>query len=129
MTLDVNIGKRIEYLDEDGSVQYRIEMCPEADHDICKPEFTSWSRESYRSGSSDFWRFFQMCTDGLYYHIRKYPDTNDYEIIPLKPILHEINGLFDKFFDEANRDRMKWLKFWSNRAVSLYGDDAYISFS
>ena len=70
-----------------------------------------------------------MCTNGLYYRIRKHPDTNDCDIIPLKSILHEINGLFDEFFDEIDRDRMKWLKFWSNRAVSLYGDDAYISFS
>jgi hypothetical protein len=47
---------------------------------------------------------------------------------PLKPILDQVNSPPDTFEKEVDRDRMKWLKYWINHAVKLYGDEAYITF-
>jgi hypothetical protein len=46
----------------------------------------------------------------------------------LKPVLEEINLLSETLPSRIDQDRMKWFKYWTNRAVELYGDEAYITF-
>lgn len=136
MTLDVKIGRLMIHKEGNEEVE-GIRTCPMTYHDVCNPEFTLWPRESYRSGSSGFWEFWEKIVGKLYHQMRRYPRTNDYELYPLKQIIDEINKLpnsqFEqhgiKVIDDIDFDRLKWFKFWSNRAVNLYGEDAYISFS
>ena len=54
--------------------------------------------------------------------------TNDIQITRLKGYLNEINNLKGDG-DFINERRLHWLKFWCNRAVELYGNDAVIKFS
>ena len=58
-------------------------------------------------------------------------------MVPLKPLLEEIQKLPDDIYyqDLLPEDNIffdgvvKWLKFWSTRAVELYDEDAYIEFT
>ncbi|MDP3989718.1 MAG: hypothetical protein Q8Q01_00765 [archaeon] len=125
MTLDVRIGKKIG----DSSV----EQCPDAKENICDPLHTNWPTESYRSGNNfSFWKFFTKNKDlkAIYLEMRKHPNTNDLDLALIKPFLKRINKLKDAdFVNEVDKDRLKWLKYWSNKAVELYGNEAAILFS
>ena len=138
MTLDVTIGKVViepydpEYKDEDGAcvAQFSVEPCPELDYDLCiSPGCTLWPREAYRSGSLNFWDFFLKKIPGVYRKLRYNPTTNDRDVAWIKPIIDEINRLSDDIGTDIDNDRMKWFKFWCNRAVELYGENAGIEFS
>jgi hypothetical protein len=62
--------------------------------------------------------------------MRKHPDTNDLDLALIKPFLKRINKLKDSdFVNEVDKDRLKWLKYWSNKSVELYGNEAAILFS
>ena len=157
MTLDVTIGKLtispIEtilqaalYGDEDNN-EYGIrdhvvdtygmidvEACPDSDYDVCNPESTIYPRSSQRSGSTGFWKFFtDMIGSDIYYAMRRNPESNDRDIALIRPLIDKINAIQDPtIVDENakyNSDRLKWFKFWSNKAVELYGDMAAIEFS
>lgn len=127
MTLDVKIGRRVT-IKLDGEQIINVRECPITYHDVCKLEYTLWPRESFRSGSSGFWEFWKNCVGTLYYQMRKHHSSNDLDIAFLKPLLEDINKLADNCRGEIDKDRMKWFKFWANRAVRLYGDDACIAF-
>ena len=125
MTLDVTIGKK--------TGKDHVEKCPESKDNVCDSTQTNWPSESYRSGNNvSFWKFFTRNKDlkVIYLKMRKHPDTNDLDIAQLKPFMKEINKLKESdFVDEIDKDRVKWLKYWSNKAVELYGTDAAIMFS
>lgn len=125
MTLDVRIGKKTS--------ENSVEQCPDAKENICDSAHTNWPAESYRSGNNvAFWKFFTRNKDlkAIYLEMRKHPNTNDLDIALLKPFLKRINKLKElNFIDEIDKDRLKWLKYWSNKAVELYGDEAAIMFS
>ena len=128
MTLDVTIGKI--YLDEGLSEirpVYWVQGCPESEVDICEEEHTLWTKESYRSGSSDFWKFFKEIVGDVYYEMREHPNHNDHETAYLKPFIERINTLPTPS-SPINQDRMKWFKHWCNKAVELYEDKAAIMF-
>lgn len=112
MTLDVTIGK-IE-LNQD---KIEVVGCEPVHFDICNPDATIYPREAYRSGSTGLWGFFQVHVKELYFRERKYPHSNDEDIIKLMPPLPEIKALRmpDNEFD---KDRMVWLKFWVKRAYN-----------
>jgi len=138
MTLDVSIGlikfgklKKNDVADYESCNVMRaldIKRCPDSEADICDPERTLSAKEAYRSGSTSFWDFWDNCTYELYHSMRDYPNSNDTDIAFLKPVIDDINALPDPT-DEGNADRMKWLKYWANKAVELYGDRAGIRFS
>lgn len=125
MTLDVTIGKKIG--------KDSVEKCPESKDNVCDSAQTNWPSESYRSGNNvSFWKFFTKVKElnTLYLKMRKHPNTNDADIAQLKPLIKQINKLKESDFeDELDKDRLKWLKYWSNKAVELYGNDAAIMFS
>lgn len=125
MTLDVTIGK----ITVDDSQEEWVEQCPIADHDICKKEHTWWTVESYRSGSSVFREFWEHRCTILYFKFQQHPRSNDKDIAQLSPYIDEINALPDTLQDKLDADRMKWFKYWANKAVELYGDEAGIMFS
>jgi len=128
MTLDVTIGEI--YLDKDLSEIkpiYWVRCCPESETEICDEEYTLWTKESYRSGSSSFWKFFKEDIGDIYYEMREHPYHNDHETAYLKSFIDRINALPTPE-DEFNQDRMKWFKYWCNKAVELYGDKAAIMF-
>lgn len=135
MTLDVTIGKIIfsepdPEWDETYTVYVDVEQCPDIDYDLCKsPELTLWPRSAYRSGSTGFWKFFELKTGNLYYKMRDHPGSNDRDVCRIKPIIDQINQLPDKTGTDIDDDRMKWLKFWCNRAIELYGDLAGVMFT
>lgn len=137
MTLDVTIGKLIRRgFDVEGESEDRhihinevfwVNQCPKSDVAICNPEHTLWTHESYRSGSSEFYEFFDMIP---FYRRMKWNRTNDTDIAFLKPLIDKINELKEEDFGtERHKDRLKWFKHWSNKAVELYGDDAAIMFT
>ncbi len=125
MTLDVTIGKLVKI--EDG---HHVEACPEADQEVCDRDYTIYPSESIRSGSTGFWDFFMKTSlKKLYYSWRKHPNTNDQDLVKLKPHLKKILALrASGFEDGGNKDRLKWLKHWCKVAVDLYGDNAYMEF-
>jgi len=141
MTLDVKIGKIVidpidpdlkDWIWEAGSctVRVNIEQCPDLDYDLCPKEHTFAPREAYRSGSIPLWDFFQKGPARKIYHaMRDNPNSNDRDVARIKPLLDEINKLPDHLGTEVDDDRMKWFKFWCNRAVELYGDLAGVRFS
>ena len=125
MTLDVIIGK-LTYTA--GDYDLDIEECPPESYDVCDPEYTIYPRRAYRSGSTGFWDFFFHYVGSTYMWMRHYPDSNDQEVVALNTFIDEINALPDNCNDSGHNDRMKWFKFWCNRAVELYGDTAGIKF-
>jgi hypothetical protein len=128
MSLGVAIGKRITEKRGEKDVE-GVQCCPDADQDICDPEFTRWSKESYRNGTGDFWHFWEHHVGSLFQRMSVGNLNSAGEpLAQLKPILDEINQLPDDFVKRVDQDRMKWLKYWANRAVELYGDEAYITF-
>ena len=136
MTLDITIGElclseEIDYLKEDPEIRpcLWVRECPELDYDLCDPDATVYPRTSYRSGSTGFWKFCFDFMDDVYYEMRENPKTNELDIAYIKPFLNRINKLSDPQDDFYHKDRMKWLKFWCNKAVELYGDRACIMFA
>lgn len=120
MTLDVTIGRKLK----DDVVQ-----CPDSDKDICNPNLTNHPREAYRSGSSDFWSFWRRRgLADIYLSMRKNPNSNDIDIALLKPFIKRINALKEPL-SIIDKDRLKWLKYWSNKATELCGEEAAIMFS
>lgn len=113
MTTDVTIGK----ISSNGE---HVMKCPRAERNICNPQHTNHPRDSYRSGSSKFTEFWQT-TCGEFYK------ETEYEITPLKPHIDVINNL-EAYESNVNKDRMIWFKYWTNKAVDLYGDSAGIQF-
>ena len=139
MTLDVTIGKiTIERIEEEDDLCFKplfhVQQCPEAKEDINDKEYTLWTKESYRSGSTDFWSFFKRqhpLLKEIYFGMREHPDSNDFDVAYVKPYLEKINSIkIEDFKDpnEVNDDRLKWLRYWCNKAVELYGEEAGISF-
>ena len=132
MTLDVTIGKVIVERDEEnGHAFVWIEQCPDADFDVSALSFMINPREAYRSGSSSFWRFWRKndVLGVVYEEMRNNSDTNDMDVIFLEKYVERINQVQENSFDtEVDKDRLRWLKYWVNKAVELYGKDAGISF-
>jgi len=125
MTLDVIIGK-LAYTE--GDYGLGIEECPLESYDVCDPEYTMYPRRANRSGSTGFWDFFFDHVGNTYMWMRNCPDSNGPEVVALKEFIDEINALPDNCNNLGHNDRMKWFKFWCNRAVELYGDEAGIKF-
>ncbi len=123
MTLDVTIGKYERIQDK-----IILKECAPVHFDVCQREFTLWVREAYRSGSTGLFEFFQYYVGSLYYSIRSFPESNDTEIIKLWPIIGDIQKL-PMPSNALDKNRMIWLKFWTKRAVDLYGKEAAIQFS
>ena len=137
MTLDVAIGKvtrHEEPRDEELGVGIKqffdVEECPDADFDVCNPENTIYPRESYRSGSSGFWKFWTDNPKLNEIYTRMREDKSDIDISYLKLVLKDIQKLKpEDATGEGDHDRLKWLQYWSKKAVELYGSDAGIKFS
>jgi hypothetical protein len=128
MSLGVSIGRRITEKRGEKDVE-GVECCPDADHEICDSEFTRWTKESYRNGSSDFWQFWEVRVGSLFQRMNVDKINSAGEpLAQLKPVLEEINLLSETLPSRIDQDRMKWFKYWTNRAVELYGDEAYITF-
>jgi len=128
MSLGVSIGKRITEMRGEKEVE-GVQCCPDADHEICDQEFTRWTKESYRNGTGDFWHFWEHYVGSLFQRMSvERLNSAGEPLAQLKPILDEINLLSDALTSRADQDRMKWFKYWANRAVELYGDEAYITF-
>lgn len=120
MTLTVIIGK----IGTPNEEIPNIDECPEESYDICDPEYTIFPRRAIRTGSNGMRDFFDGLTAAIYTDTISDPA----EIILIAPIIDVINDLVDDLGDPGHNDRMKWLKFWCNRAVELYGDEAGIEF-
>jgi hypothetical protein len=125
MTLDVTIGKL-------KGTQY-IEQCPNSETDISDPKLSWYLKESYLSGSTGFWEFWlnsNLSLREIYLKMRKHPFTNDRDQAKLKPFLNDIIAIPESAFTIPDDiDRLRWLKYWAAKAVELYGDKAWISFS
>jgi len=120
MTLSVFIGKIDPHRD---GIPY-IDMCPSESYDVCDPEYTIYPRKALRSGADDMRDFFDGLPDEIYINTISDPD----EMVLIEAVIGAINALPDDIGNPCHNDRMKWLKFWCNRAVELYGDEAGIEF-
>ncbi len=149
MTLDISFGKivfKIGKIDinEDGEGSCNADMfltvedCPDEKENVCNPEYTLDAKSPWRSGSTEFWHFFSESKriNKIYHLWRNFPESNDRDVCFVKPVLELINELTDSdVFNkneevyERNKDRLKWLKFWANKSVELYGEYAGVEFS
>ena len=127
MTIDVTIGKAVLRNFDNKAYAY-VDQCPDADKNICEQEYTLWEKEAYRSGSTGFWEFFFEAMGEIYNLMRDNPRSNDLDVAYIKPFIKQINSLQTPK-DPYHKDRMKWFKYWCNKAVELYDDDAGIMFS
>jgi len=146
MTIDIKIGRLIvrpfdkvmkEKLDQltftykdtlDMMDFLEIEECPKQ-KDGCSGEDTIFPNQAYRSGSiSGMHEFFELVMPKLVKEIRPI-SSNDAQISKLKPFLPAINKLKYGGKVVLHKKRLQWLKFWSNKAVELYDEDAAIQFS
>ena len=66
----------------------------------------------------------------VYYEMRKHPNSNDIDVCRLKPYAKRISCIEIPEINQnsLDADRLKWLKYWTARAVNLYGDKAGIMF-
>ena len=143
MTIDIKIGKlkiktteelvKERIKDKSSDTIWLIEVvkvveCPE-ENDGCTSEDTIFPNRAYRSGSNTgISKFFNDVMPGLISKLRPIK-SNDYQVSLIKPHIEEINNLVYKGNDEYHIKRLQWLKFWCNRAVELYDNEAAISFS
>ncbi|MEK6881949.1 MAG: hypothetical protein AABY22_20190, partial [Nanoarchaeota archaeon] len=106
----------------------QVEQWPN-EEDGCTKEDTIHPNEAYRSGSTlGMIEFFDEVMPKLIKKLRP-ESSNDFQIAKIKPFLEEINNLKYDGDNKYHHKRLHWLKFWCNRAVELYGDDAVIAFS
>jgi len=127
MTLDITIGKVcVDRMDNKAYIA--VSACPPTSYDVCDSEYTIYPRAAYRSGSVGFHEFFDKYLNDIYVEMQDHPDTNDQDVAFITHWIDRINVLQDQCDEPASTDRMKWLKFWCNRAVALYGEDAAIEF-
>lgn len=117
MTLSITIGKTKPMVNEYGET---IDECPPESYDVCDPKYTMHSQRAYRNGTA-LWDFFEHYLNDIYNESMSNKDE-------IKPFIDEINALPDDCGDPGHNDRMKWFKFWCNRAVELYGDEAGVEF-
>ena len=147
MTIDITIGKLKklsfeeglkEQLDNEYIYTYKstfcvtdfldIEQCPPEDDD-CTEEDTMYPGEAYRSGSiSGMTEFFEIVLPDLINDIRA-NRNNDRQYTLIEPFIEKINLLIYEGDVKQHNKRLHWLKFWCNRAVELYGEEAVILFS
>lgn len=147
MTIDITIGKLkikslnqflSETLNENWTTTHKhtisavelleVEQCPD-EPDGCTKEDTAWPNSAYRSGSiGGMWDFFDKVMPELIGMI-KTVSTNDKQITKIKPFIIEINNLEYNGTEEQHRKRLHWFKFWCNRALELYGEEAVIEFT
>jgi|LGVF01.1.fsa_nt_gb hypothetical protein len=125
MTLDITIGQVC--IEEYGNKAYvSVSPCVPETYDVCDPKYAVRPRAAKRSGAVALYGFFNKYLYDIYTEMRDYPDSNDQDVAFITPWIDRINALDDQCDDPIRTDCMKWLKFWCNRAVTLYGDDAAI---
>ena len=147
MTVDITIGRlKVKTFDEvmkekleEWNFTYKstfeitefleVQPCP-SENDGCSKEDTIYPNEPQRSGSisamSDFMR--NVVGKDLDDYFREMK-SNDRQFARIKPVIDKINKLEYTGEEKMHHTRLKWLKFWCNRAVELYGDEAVIEFS
>jgi len=121
MTLTVKIGRVGTPSDE---CLESIDECPPESFDVCDPAFTIYPRRAYRSG---LWDFFESYIPYLRRRVLTQPENT----LLIKSFIDDVNRFTSNNHSYGNaldKDRMKWFKFWCNKAVELYGDDAGIEF-
>lgn len=140
MGVSVNIGRVVgapPYNAGDVSLRVRgqtedmnniyVKRCPDEDFDVCDPECTEESREAYRLLCGSGWRWLsthyhpvmdKLCKNGDEYYVSYLT----------KEIVDEIWAV-PVTGDKNDRDRLIFFRFWTKRALDLYGPEAGISFS
>ena len=145
MTLDVTIGKLViktfdevleQKLDDEYTYNFKdtfsiidflsIDECP-GEIDGCTNGDTMCPNRAYRSGSLSFYRFFSDVMFELDDEIR-HLKSNDRQYTLIKPYLERINAI-EYTGLKLHEIRLMWFKFWCNKAVELYNDNAVIMFS
>lgn len=147
MTIDITIGRLKfksvgevikERLDEMYTVSNEetlsvssfldIEQCPDAS-DGCTQKDTISPNSAYRSGSiTGMSNFFAEVMPVLIKRMRPIC-SNDSQFTKIKPFIDEINKLEYKGKTEQHKQRLHWFKFWCNKAVELYDEEAGILFN
>jgi len=138
MTLDIKIGKLVQL--EEGYTHDNVmdglnpdhsyvEVCPESNEDVCDPKHTIYPKSAYRSGGYGSFPGFIMA-----YLPRMYQELGVSGIARLSRYYSEImampNGADKSGYQNGlDKDRIHWFKYWSKRAMDLYGDGAGVMFS
>ena len=149
MTTDITIGKLKfktfdeilkEKLKKEDSFNYTdqvllidfidIEQCPD-EKDGCTKEDTIFPNSAYRSGSSIGIRDFYDKVEGMSDLIEEMAPlkSNDTQYCKIKPFLKQIKKLKYSGESKQHQKRLHWFKFWCNRAVELYNENAGIMWS
>ncbi len=147
MTTDITIGKlkrksfdevlRLK-LENDYNMSYEdtfcitdfieVEQCPD-EEDGCSEEDTYCPNTAYRSGSSIAINDSFKQTIPEAWEIIRTIKSNDFQVTRLKPLQDRINKAEYNGDEHCIKMRLHWIKFWMNKAIKLYGDDAVISLS
>lgn len=148
MTIRIEIGKLkilkfedvIRKLFEDYySVSYKqkltaemfmdIELCP-SEIDGCTKDDTIYPNEPIRDGPTiDLYEWIHTVFDSELVECLYPNKTNDTQYTLIKPLIERINLVTYDGPTLMHKIRLKWFKFWCNKAVELYGDDAVIQWS
>jgi len=105
-----------------------VEQCPD-EPDGCTEEDTIFPNSAYRSGSNTaISDFFKEVMPKIIREMKPI-ESNDFQISRINPFLEEINKLQYNGKVKQHKIRLHWFKFWCNKAVELYGDEAVVSFS
>lgn len=127
MTLRVTIGEIYKGNESDALT---VQPCPSTEKNMVKSKHTTHPNEAIRDGS-DLWLFFRvppLITIFKAFNGGKSP--GEYPVtIPLQKIAKDIAAIQIDFEDEIDRDRLRWLKYWTAKAVKLFGERAGIEFS
>lgn len=122
------------------------EECPVENYDICDSKYTANPSRSYRVSTEymtcplrEFWYSYirpifwdeqALCEQKHLAETCKRDMTLFQDNpIPLKPYIEKIRKLPDECGNIYDNDRMKWFKFWAEKAVELYGEEAVIHVS
>lgn len=147
MTTDITIGKLKvktfdevlkEKLDNDYNMNYtetfcitdflEVEQCPN-EEDGCSDKDTIYPNSAYRSGSSIAINNSFRKTIPEVWEVIRTISSNDFQVTKLKPLQERINNAEYTGDDYYFKMRLHWIKFWTNKAIKLYGDEAVISLS
>lgn len=148
MTLDITIGKLVdketwakhtlhpdEYKYEyEECARVGVIECPESKTDVSKLQ--SYPKRAYRSMS--YGNAYYLCE---YLKPRGLDFSEQYTQMKLKTIIDKINNLKEpKFANKSQTEdalsqneliaaQIRFIKYWSNIAIKLYGDDAGLELS
>lgn len=98
----------------------------EEPEDLVDREYTIDKGTPCRSPSYSGWGEFM---DNVFHHFGPEAGMGWYLLAPYKEEIEQLEERIPTLDTEINKDRAKWLVWWSKKAIELYGNRAAIKFT